>query len=792
MKKISFFLLALLCLILKANGQKILSQTIRGTVVDKNLKTSLPGATVILLNSNPVVATNTDENGKFKMTQIPIGRHSIQARILGYKEMTINNIEVSSGKENVINFTLEEDLIQASEVVIVGEKDKTLANNNLAVVSAINMRSADINRFAGSRSDPSRMASNFAGVAGGGDQRNDIIVRGNSPWGVLWRLEGVDIPNPNHFSFTGNTGGAFSILNNNLLANSDFLTGAFPAEYGNKTAAVFDVRLRKGNNEKREHMAQIGLNGLEFVTEGPISKPGGASYMVSGRALSFKALDYLGVKIGANGIPEYQDATFKICLPLANKSQIQFWGIAGRSRIDLLDKEEDIEDPNIQLIDQKFKSGMFATGLSFEHHIGENTLGMASFSASGNEVGIDNKEKWTERPIFKAYDLSNREGQVLGQYVLTHRFSVRHLLKAGTTYRQVFYNNFEEFFDKPLNGYFTNMKQKSNTGMLQSYAQWQYRISENLTLNPGLYFQHFGLNGSQSMEPRISALYQNEKLGRLSLAAGLHSQSAPLYVYQYQFKDPGSETYRLQNRNLGFSKSLQAVLGYQRSLGPNLNLKAEAYFQHLYQVPISISSDTLAAIYSILNFGADFNFLSFDSTVNQGTGKNYGIEFSLERTFYGGFYFLANISLFRSTFKGADGVERSSVFDLGHVVNLLAGKEFHLDDENKRTISLDVKLTHSGGRHYLPVDPEASIRDGKTRYDVARAYEPKLKDYFRTDFKVTYQVNRPKANHHFFVAADNVLNTQNILAREWSQKKQEVQTYYQLGIFPYLGYRVQF
>ena len=126
------------------------------------------------------------------------------------------------------------------------------------------------------------------------------------------------------------------------------------------------------------------------------------------------------------------------------------------------------------------------------------------------------------------------------------------------------------------------------------------------------------------------------------------------------------------------------------------------------------------------------------------------------------------------------------------MANLLAGKEFYLDKDHNRLISVDVKLTHSGGRHYIPVDAEASKRDNKTRYDFENAYKPKLKDYFRTDFKVTYQVNRPKANHNFFIAADNVMNTQNILAQEWNNKKKMVQTYYQLGLFPYLGYRVQF
>jgi hypothetical protein len=792
MKKTTFAVLCLLCQIWYGQAQNKMVQTVRGTVVDKNVQIPLPGATVIVLNSNPLLATSADGDGKFRFQNVPIGRHAFQIRMMGYKDVFLQNIEVATGKENVLTISMEEDLKQVYEVLVMGEKDKTRANNVLAVVSAINMRSAEINRYAGSRQDPSRMASNFAGVAGGGDQRNDIIVRGNSPWGVLWRMEGVDIPNPNHFAFTGNTGGAFSILNNNLLANSDFLTGAFPAEYGNKTAAVFDVRLRKGNNEKREHTAQIGLNGFEFTTEGPLGKPGAGSYMASGRLFSFAALDALGVSIGANGVPQFQDGTFKISLPTKGKGQISIWGMGGQSSINLVDLPEDIDDPMVKGREQLFTSGMFATGLNYEHHFGEKTLGNATVSVSGNWVKIDNQEVWTEKPKFKAFDLKNIEKQAIGQYIISHKFNARNLLKAGTTIRMMGFHNYSDYFDQRQNALVKVADQKGNSSLFQAYAQWQHRATEKLTLNPGVYFQRFAYNGSTAIEPRFSATYLATDRDRFSAAAGLHSQTSPLFLYQSLFLDEGSEVYRQANRNLNFSRGAQAVFGYQRNLGQNLHLKVETYYQHQYDVPVSISRDTLANIYSVSNFGADYGFFSFDSTVNQGKGRNYGLEMSLEKSFTKGYYFLANLSLVRAFYTTAEGIERNSAFDLGHVANLLAGKEFRLEEDNKKLLSIDLKLTHSGGRRYLPIDVEASKRDGKERYDLSRAYEPRLKDYFRTDLKITYQVNRPKANHNFFVAADNVLNTQNVLTQAWNRKKQEVKTYYQLGIFPYLGYRVQF
>lgn len=792
MKKIIFKVLGFLCLINSVMAQQKIVQTVRGTVMDKNLKTPLPGATIMVVNTQPLLVSVSDTSGNFRLNQVPIGRQSFLIRMMGYKEILLPNVEVLSGKECVLFPAMEEDLRLMDEVVVTGERDKFKANNGLAVVSAINLRSSEINRYAGSRQDPSRMASNFAGIAGGGDQRNDIIVRGNSPWGVLWRLEGVDIPNPNHFAFTGNTGGAFSILNNNLLSNSDFLTGAFPAEYGNKTAAVFDVRLRKGNNEKREHTAQIGLNGFEFATEGPISRPGAGSYLVSTRLFSFAALDALGVSIGANGVPQFWDGTFKINLPTSKNGNVSLWGLSGNSSIRLLDKEENLDDPSVLERNQFFQSGMFATGLNWEHRLNEKSLGVVSLSYSGNSVSIDNKEVWVNKPSFKAFDLQNREQQAIVSYQLTHKFSPRHTLKSGLIYRQLLYSNYSMVYDQFRGQNLVTVDQNGNAGFFQAHSQWQYRVSENLTINPGIYFQQLNFNKTWALEPRLSMVYQPGIKNRFSLACGMHSQTAPLFLYQSQFLDEGSTRYREQNRSLDFTRSLHLVAGFHRKITDNWYFKSEVYYQYQYDVPVSISHDTLASIYSILNFGADYGFYAFDSTVNKGTGKNYGVELSLEKTFANGFYFLGNLSLFRSFFTAADGVERNSVFDLGHVVNVLAGREFHLDGENKRTLSLDAKLTHSGGRRYLPIDEEASKRDNKTRYDLTRAYEPRLKDYFRVDFKISYQINRLRANHNLFLAADNVLNTKNILARDWNKKMGEVQTYYQLGIFPYLGYRVQF
>ncbi len=237
-----------------------LTQTIRGKVIDKQSKSPLPGATIQLMGVEPIQGTLADEEGNFRLSQVPVGRRTLKVRYVGYNEQIISDLVIGSAKEVIVTIELEESLVQTEEVVVTADTEKDKANNELAFISARTFNIDETRRYAGNRNDPARMAANFAGVSGADDARNDIIIRGNSPIGLLWRLEGIAIPNPNHFSGLGTTGGPVSILNNNLLTSSDFFTSAFPAEYGNATSGVFDIKMRPGNNEQHELTGQVGFN----------------------------------------------------------------------------------------------------------------------------------------------------------------------------------------------------------------------------------------------------------------------------------------------------------------------------------------------------------------------------------------------------------------------------------------------------------------------------------------------------------------------------------------------------
>lgn len=762
----------------------LVAANVRGTVADAELKNTIPGATVKLSGNDTAYFTAADNNGIFRFANITPGRYRLLVHALGYKDAVIDNIVVTSGKETVLAVQLHPAVYETGEVVISGKRNNQ-ANNELTTVSVQTINPEEVNRFAGSRQDPSRMASGYAGVVSGGNTRNDIIVRGNSPAGLLWRLDGVDIPNPNHFSVTGSTAGAFAMLNNNLLHGADFITSAFPAEYGNRTAAVFDLQLRNGNNEKYEHTFQLGLNGLEFGTEGPLGKKG-ASYLLNGRALNFSLINRTGIDLGFEAVPHYEDATLRINIPTAKLGTFTLWGIAGSSGVDVGSSEEDTALwPEAYKNYDYFNSRMLTATVSNFAQYSDKTSGkiIVNFSAVGG--GNESERMFKDGTRIKTGHLLSGERTLQGSFQLTHRFSRKHLLKSGVTAKKQFFGFDISGYDENSNTHFDYLRDTANTALLQAYTHWQWKLSNALTMNTGVFAQHFEFTGKTVCEPRW-ALQWNKNSHQVTLGYGLHSQTADLLYALWRQPDTLTGGYTQRNRGIGFLKSHHLVLGYATRMIKNWVVKTEVYYQYLFDIPVSHNTGT--AYFSPINSGADYAFDIEDSLVNYGVATNYGAEFTLNRLFSKGWYMLATLSLFDSRYRDGAGVWRNTAFNAKYVGNLLGGKEWKLDAEGKRTLAADVRVNYAGGRRYI----RQVLLNGQRHYETEAAYEHKWADYFRTDVKVSINLNRKKSNHQLFAAVDNVTNYRNIFFMEWNNKQQQEVPVYQIGLFPYLGYRVLF
>jgi len=775
-------LLFLLCF--QVNAQ-VLTQTVRGQVLDKNSKTPIKGASVEIENSNPLIGTATDEQGFFKLMQVPVGRQTIVITSVSHHTITLENQEVKSGKELYLEIEMEEKITQINEVKISAKKSAK-PENEMISNSNVNMSPKQTERFAGSLNDVSRMAMNYAGVISASDNRNDIIIRGNSPSGILWRLNGINIPNPNHFGSLGSTGGPITILNNNNLAKSDFMTGAFPADYGNALAGAFDLKLRHGNNEKFEFTGMFGFNGLELGVEGPFSKKSKASYMANYRYSTLGIFDAMGISFGVAAIPQYQDLTFNIDIPMAKKfGKLEIFGVGGYSTISILadkaQKQGDVsytqQGTNNYLISQ-----MGVSGIGHTFYFSDKTHMKTVFAVSGisQTVHSDSLDKDFKNPGL-IYDNKTSEIKYSFNWYINTKFNARNTWKTGVIadmYSVRYYEKFRSAYQ-----WFTGYDFNGNTFLLQAYSQYQHKFTEKLKLNLGAHYQQLTLNNSYVIEPRAGLSWDFAKNQTLSLASGMHSQIQPFSIYLLETTINNS-TYRT-NQNLGFSRSNHLVLGYNLNFNSHTRLKVESYYQQVYNIPVQQNS-----YFSIANFGSDFTFPRVDSLINDGKGQNVGMELTLERNFHKGYYFLFSGSLYDSKYQGGDGVVHNTAFNGNYAANVLGGAEFNLS--KKVILQIDAKVTYAGGKRYIPIDLAASNAAGKTVFNLNEIYTHRFHDYFRADLKAGIRINSKKITQEISFNVQNIFNTKNVFQQIYDNVNKDVKTEYQLGLFPVGSYKIMF
>ncbi len=772
-----------------AISQNAFKQNISGIVVDNISGEPLFGANVVIENSNPFLGVSTDENGKFSFNNIPVGRISLKVTYLGYYPKVLSNLSLGTGKELVLTIEMEESVIQGEEVEVVARQDKTQAINRMASVSTRSFSIEETQRFAGARNDISRMASNFAGVNQGNDSRNDIIIRGNSPIGLLWRYEGVDIPNPNHYGALGSTGGPVSLLNNNVLSNSDFFTGAFPAEYGNAVSGVFDLTLRNGNQDKHEFLGQIGFNGFELAAEGPISRKTGASYILSYRYSTMAAFAAMGVDFGTGtAVPKYQDLALKLNFPTRKAGNFSVFALGGFSSIEILESEADTTETNQSLYtgdseDLYNESTLGVAGLSHTYIINKTAFTKLTLAASYHDflTRIDSISP-TNREISPRYRNNFKESKLSGVFYLSKKVSPKHNFKTGIIVNQLTYNLIDSVYRSGIDGFRTVSDYKGSSWQLQPYLSWQFRASENLTLNGGLHYLYYGYNNSQSVEPRFGVQYQLNPTNTLSFGYGLHSQAQPFtsYIQQTRLND-GS--YIMYNKDLDLLKSHHFVLGYDWLINEFTRVKAEVYYQHVFNAAVNANEKDA---YSSLNQGADFYFPTPDSMNNNGTGTNYGLELTLEQFLNKGFYYLVTASLYDSKYKGSDGVEHNTAFNGNYVFNGLLGKEFVLGGKKEKKLSfnvitVDIKATYAGGKRYTEVDVDETIATGVASYIDAESFDKQFGNYFRFDIRAGIKEDFKKFSMEFSIDAQNIFNVKNVYMQRVNTQTGEITNYNQLG-----------
>lgn len=775
--KTSVLILACMVLSIGASAQNKsdqLTQTIRGVVVDRASGHVLPYISIGLLDK-PEIGSMTDSLGQFSLANVPLGRHTIQATSVGYEPNIIREILVTSAKEVYLEIVLKENIHELKEVVVRAQSNSNQGMNKMALTGARTLTVEQASRFAGAMDDPARLVSSFAGVASNVSS-NGISIHGNAPHLLQWRLEDMEIPNPNHFADLSSLGGGIlSSLSSNVLGNSDFFTGAFPSEYNNALSGVFDMKLRNGNNQKVENTVQLGILGIDAASEGPISKKHNSSYIVNYRYSTMALLNLPSAL-------KYQDLNFKLNFPTKRAGTFTVWGTGLIDNIENFNDDPKKWETNFDRQRAEAKQYSGATGVSHRYFFNNDaylktTLG-ATYSNDHLEEGFLD-ENLNSTP-FRYLD--NRSTNLIFNTFYNRKFSSKHTNKTGITYTKMFYNmnmNMAAYEEQPME---TVFKGDGSTDLITAYTSSAINVNDNLSLTLGVNGQLLTLNNNWTIEPRAGIKWQSAPRTSFAFAYGLHSRMERLNVFFVKDR----ATNQAINKNLDFTKAHHLMFTYNYKISENMNLKVEPYFQSLFDVPVVDGSS-----FSVLNRK---DFYVEDALVNKGKGRNFGIDVTLEKYLSKGFYYMITASLFDSKYQGGDGIWRDTRFNRNYILNTMIGKEWMLGKNKQNILSVNLKFTYQGGDRYTPVDLEATLSHPtkEVQYDETKAFSEQYPVMFMTNASVSYRINKKKVSHTFAFQGINITGTKEYYEHAYNFKTEKIERLYNSIAIPNISYKLNF
>ena len=788
------------------------TQTVRGQVCDVASGEPMVGVTVTIENeqsseshrarsdgrvvtfedevNGTTMATVSDIDGNFEIKNVPVGRHSVRATYIGYEPVLLKEQLVTSGKELVLNLRMQESVAEIGEVVVKPRVNKQQPLNEMAQVGARMFSVEEASRYAGGMSDPARTASMFAGVATGG-ATNGISIHGNSPQMLLWRVEGVEINNPNHFAeITEAGGGVFTSLNGTVLANSDFLTGAMPAEYGNALSGAFDMKMRVGNNTKYEHAIQVGTLGVDFASEGPLGKGSKASYLVNYRYSFLEIAKKIHAINMDNETLDYQDLSFKLNMPTAKAGTFSVWftGLIDNyeNKVPDVSEWETLWDSN----DSWSRQRNCALGVNhlYRFKSGGTLRSSVAFTGTYRKLGTNNYDK----QMYKTPGMDGRNSQwnVIVSAQHQHKFSSRYTMQSGFEHQHMDFHTWLDYIRETGGPLYRVYESEGNTGLTRLYTNHKVTLSNRLSAVAGVNVMWFNLNDQWLVEPRVSMRYKLTPSTTLSLAYALNSRKESTDTYFVNGEgafNPQSSTLH-PNEDLGLTRSHHISASFTKSFGENAMLKIEPYWQWLFDVPVEEGTT-----YSILNHR---KFFQDRVLVNKGVGLNYGIDLTLERYLKDGFYGMLTATLFKSEYRDAQGEWHHSRHDRRYITNILGGKEWMVGRVRKNVLGVNGRLTLMGGDRYTPIPDGVTFEDIMKRPDKSIPQDENADPFTEQKgmnvgyaFSVKYTINKKHTSHHFIL---EYLQMRTFQGKTFDLKTHEIVDQFTSLTFPNIAYRVEF
>ena len=752
-------------LILSLLSSLILAQdekgSIYGKVADAVSNQPLPGVNIILMGTNYGAATDVD--GKFEIKEIPVNSYQVKASIVGYASEIKTDIIVRSSKPVQADFNLTEEAIQLQNVTVnAGYFSKAPTD----IISIRNFGYEEIRRTPGGFEDVVRALSVLPGVAQADPGRNDLIVRGGAPSENLYILDGIEIPNINHFGTQGASGGPLSFINLDYVKETSFSTGGFSSEYGDKLSSVLKINLRNGREDRLGGKATISASQFGLNLEGPLGNNN--NFIFSARR---SYLDFIFKAAGFGFVPEYYDLISKVNFKLDNFSNISFLFVGAFDNVKYFNETSDKRFDNSRVLgsDQK----QYVTGIYFQRLI-QN--GFFNIILSRTYVDYNTQQRDTMlNPIFKNI---SREQENSLKADLVYKFSSSSEISAGVMGKYIKFEadvllpNFVTSFGDvlPIN----SLNTKENYSKLSAYLNLNNIFFNKLKTNLGLRLDYFSpIKKKFYLGPRISASYSFNDLTSLNASGGVYYQS-PSYIWLALDEN---------KNNLENIRAEHLILGIDHLIREDALIKVEAFYKLYSDYPASLIRPYLVLANTGAGFsGSEDNFSSFglEPLTNKGKGNSKGIEFSIQKKLSQlRFYGIFSLTYSETKFTPLDGITRPGIYDQKWILNISGGYKFN----EKWEASL--KFRFASGSPYTPFESDGTQLVSKY-----------LTDYYNPLHSLDLRVDRrwyfKKLTLITYIDIQNVYNNKSSNSIRWNPRTQKAERGEAIGILPSLGLSLEF
>ena len=689
----------------------------------------------------------SNNKGECTFTNVPKGAW----QLIAYKNNRYTNFSIILNSDSTIVAFLNSKTISTQEVIIQAKKEVLNSNQGVFTLDIEKTK-----QYPASMDDPNRLISNSPSTTITDDNYNFIVVRGNTPTSLIYKVNGIEVPAPNHFATFGSTGGSLSMFKTDAISSLSLYTSAFSAEHGNALAGIFDLKLKDGNKDKRKLKIQVGVVGLGLNSDGPILKNNKHSYLVSYRYSSLGLLKAIDIQFDNTPLPTYQDFQYNINLQSKFWSMIKIWSLFGYNTT--VKKESYVKTTT---------NYMFLQGINLCKNINcKLTLNIDALFAT-NTSKINEKYK-TENNVNIGYN----ENVFREQLTLTYQKNEKFNTSFG------FIHSLKNY-KYGLNSVFINSKYIENTSdevnVFQFYNNYNISLFKQFNTEFGVQSIYTTVINRISIDPRLKLKYNlNEKV-EIGLSSGFYTKLEPIYIYNDQ------------NKGLGYSKSKSINLGFNFKLTKSSNFKTEVYYEYLYQIPIGVYGTGISSNSSYINI---YSVSTGDTQLeNNASGYNKGVEFLFEKYIDNEYFVMLNSSFFESKYRENDSdMWRNSRFNLRYNLNLVLGKTIQLN--NKSKLGISGRVSANGGQYFEAVNLVDSKKYYRTKYE--KDLTQRAAPYSKIDFQLSYLHNYEKCSIEYKLDIMNVLNTKNMLNQYYDIETGTIKNTYMLGLVPLLNINAMF